>query len=298
MIENALFKVVGAIILILNKLRYSFMSYSSPRVFPITEYEKATEHDIRCVDNWVSLLSDYTQERITIQGKCVLELGPGADFGVGLYLLYKGAFSYSAIDVNDLFRSVPFEFYDRFFARLSAIDLPSKPTLDFVREQFRLASEGTSQQLKYVVRKDFDLRVLADKPLFDLVFSSASFEHFLDVEETVQRLSVVTKPGGIVIAVIDLYTHSRWIRDKDPLNIYRYSDTFYNLCRFHSSPNRVRPDQYRKIFEKNGWGEVKLKSLSKCDPVYLQRVRNSLSEKYRNDAFIDTLYISLCATKL
>ena len=90
----------------------------------------------------------------------------------------------------------------------------------------------------------------------DLVFSQAAFEHFDDVVRTVEQLSIVCKPGATLVAEIDLKTHSRWIRDKDPNNIYRYSNGVYRAFRFRGIPNRVRPYQYRDIFERHGWVNV------------------------------------------
>ena len=51
-------------------------------------------------------------------------------------------------------------------------------------------------------------------------------------------------------------THSRWIRDKDPNNVYRYHERIYRLFDFRGIPNRVRPYRYRRAFERNGWSNV------------------------------------------
>jgi hypothetical protein len=63
------------------------------------------------------------------------------------------------------------------------------------------------------------------------------------------------------VAEIDLKTHSRWIRDHDPNNIYRYSNAIYRALWFRGIPNRVRPYEYRAIFEAHGWTNVRITPL-------------------------------------
>ena len=62
-------------------------------------------------------------------------------------------------------------------------------------------------------------------------------------------------------------THSRWIREKDPLNIYRYSERIYGMFHFKGQPNRVRPHQYRRAFESNGWTNVSITPAQRIDSV-------------------------------
>jgi len=59
------------------------------------------------VDEWLLYLNKYTNNSYTLDGKNVLELGPGSDLGVGLFLLAKGCAQYNAYDVNNLMKSTP-----------------------------------------------------------------------------------------------------------------------------------------------------------------------------------------------
>ncbi len=79
----------------------------------------------------------------------------------------------------------------------------------------------------------------------DLIFSHAAFEHFDDIDATFQKMSDIARPGCKLVSMIDLKTHTRWISDKDPLNIYRYGDLISSLLKFRGTPNRVRPHEYR-----------------------------------------------------
>jgi hypothetical protein len=127
------------------------------------------------------------------------------------------------------------------------------------------------------------------------VFSQAAFEHFDDVERTVEQLSVVCRPGAQIVAEIDLKTHSRWVRDHDPNSIYRYSDSLYRALWFRGIPNRVRPYEYREIFEAHGWSNVVITPLERIsDP----RKLGSVSRRFRDPRNeLDLLSIVFCATK-
>jgi len=231
---------IGLIFLFLNKIRHTIQGYITPRTFPVTEFEKAIEYDFTVVEQWVQHLNNYTgKSKFDLKRKHILELGPGADLGVGIILLMKGAEKYNAIDVNNLVKSVPNEFYGKLFQFMTLITDKQKD-VDFLRSQLTATQFGKSDKLNYVFDKNFNLSIFK-KEKVDIVFSQAAFEHFNCVEKTIEQLSEVVKKGGFLIAEVDLKTHTRWIRDIDPLNIYRYSDFIYNLLRFPGSPNRVRP---------------------------------------------------------
>ena len=148
-----------------------------------------------------------------------------------------------------------------------------------------------------MVSKDFNLVSSIGKSKIDLVFSQAAFEHFDDIKETIAQLNKVCKPGAVLVIEIDLQTHSRWIRDEDPNNIYRYSERLYNLFWFSGIPNRVRPIQYRKVFEDNGWTDIQIKPLSKLDS-------HNKSYSGMNKSFVHSenqmeyLSIIICARKV
>jgi SAM-dependent methyltransferase len=286
--------VVGIGFLALAKTKNMLKGYSSPKPFDVSETEKCAEYDINVVKHWLSHLQKYTHSDTFLPGKNVLELGPGSDLGVGIYLLSMGVAKYNACDVNDLLEGTPDRFYRFFLARLKSDN--SQANMDLLEKQLNEAIAGRPSQLNYVVRNDFDLVSAFGTNSIDLVFSQAAFEHFDDIDTTVAQLSKVCRPGAVVVAEIDLKTHSRWIRDKDPNNIYRYSRNVYEAFWFRGIPNRVRPYQYKETFERFGWTDVSIISLSRLDG------RNS-NISGLNGSFVgdinqmDYLFIMLCARK-
>jgi hypothetical protein len=114
------------------------------------------------------------------------------------------------------------------------------------------------------------------------------------VPKTVAQLSVVCKPGAIIVAEVDLKTHSRWIRDKDPNNIYRYSNAVYNALWFRGIPNRLRPYQYREMFESHGWTDASTLALER-----IADRANAFAPQFRDARNqMDFLSMVLCAKKI
>jgi hypothetical protein len=111
------------------------------------------------------------------------------------------------------------------------------------------------------------------------------------------QLARVCRPKALFAAEIDLQTHSRWIRDADPLNIYRYPDPLYAAMRFAGSPNRLRPSDYEKLLAAHGWSEVHLYPRRVLDPSYVGRVEPTLAARFRGDLErLGWLSVVACAT--
>ena len=219
----------GVLFLGLAKVKNMVQGYSSPKPFSLNEIENCIKYDIKVVDIWVERLQEYisSDNADILKGKRILELGPGSDLGVGLYLLSKNVAEYNAIDVNDLVQSVPKEFYVSFISHLKKNN--SDIDESFLKNELENTREGNNNKLNFVCREDFDIVNALDSREIDIIFSQAAFEHFDDIDEAIQAISSVAVKGAKAVVLIDLKTHSRWIRDKDPNNIYRYPKWFYDL---------------------------------------------------------------------
>jgi len=255
-LKNGFYFLAGLLFLALAKAKNRMKGYSSPKPFDLSESGRCVAYDIQVVEAWLSHLRRYAGASVKMAGKQVLELGPGSDLGVGITLLSKDCVQYNACDVNPLMETVPDSLYEELVEKLLAEN--DSLDVEFLRRQWMDARVGKSSRLRYVVDPHFDLLSTFGKESIDLVFSQAAFEHFDDMDKTVSKLSAICKPGAVLIAEIDLKTHSRWIRDRDPNNIYRYSRWLYRLFAFRGIPSRMRPFQYREIFERHGWTDIQL----------------------------------------
>lgn len=288
-LRDPVYFAAGMVFLALAKAKNLLRGYSSPKPFDIAETQRCIDYDELVVQDWMQALARYNGGNTDVSGKSVLELGPGSDLGIGLLLLARGARDYNACDVNNLVATTPRKFYDKLFEHLAA---GGRANIDHLREQLDKRSSGVPSLLNYVVRNDFDLSAAFGDGKIDLVFSQAAFEHFDDVDKVVRQLSGVCKPGAMIVAEIDLKTHSRWIRDKDPNNIYRYPDLIYRTFWFRGIPNRVRPYQYRAAFERHGWGRIEIIPRTRLEepPSVSRRFRGEINQ-------MDCLTFILCATK-
>ncbi len=279
-----------------NKLRYALLGYRRPRDFSPAQIDRCVKYDFEVVENWLAYLNAYLGKPADIAGKNILEPGPGQDLGVGLILLAKGARKYNAIDAHDLLAQSSESFYEALFRRLEDNGL-DKSSLEELQDQLERTQSGRADRLNYICREDFDLSVLAGEAV-DFVLSQAAFEHFDDVHRTIRQLTGVVRPGAVFLAVIDLQTHTRRLRERDPLNIYRYSDYYYRLCRYAGQPNRFRPVEYQEVLADNGWGDIQIRPLALLDSDYLRQVRPHLNGKFIDeDNQMEYLTVVICATK-
>lgn len=292
--------MAGLGFLSLARARHTLKGYTTPkpRRRGADPYGQLADYDRRVVDHWLEWLARATgrDADAVLEGKTVLELGPGEDLGVGLYLLARGAGRYLAVDAHPLALAAPAAFYDRFFEHLARL----RPEVETgrLREILKAAEAGTSDRLRYIVRPDFDLVAALEGTTVDLIFSQAAFEHFDDIPETIRRISTVAAPGARLVAEIDLQTHSRWIRDRDPNNIYRYPEGLYRLFRFRGIPNRVRPHQYQAELAANGWKDVTFTPLTVLSDRHHQPGPEALSRPFRSpESRMHILTGMLCARK-
>jgi SAM-dependent methyltransferase len=291
---NSFYRLAGIAFLLLSKVKAALRGYRAPKPFTTAEWARSANYDITVVDNWLRHLVTYAAST-SVVNKNVLELGPGSDLGTGLYLLSKQVSQYVAVDINNLVQNAPCELYDALF---DLIENRGDTNTDSLRQELRLAQAGTGRRLRFVCSPCFDLTSSVQGGFIDLVFSQAAFEHFEDFNQFAKDLDSVTRPGAILVAEVDLQAHSRWIRDKDPLNIYRYSDPVYRLLRCSGSPSRLRPYQYKAALERCGWSNVHIKPSTVLDEKRFAEVKNSLAKQFRGDYNqMEQLSIILCAMK-
>ncbi|MFC3691394.1 methyltransferase domain-containing protein [Chenggangzhangella methanolivorans] len=203
-------------------------------------------HDV--FDSWRRFLPDD----FDLRGKDVLELCPGSSRGAGVLFLAHGARSYRAVDIFQLAARETADFHELVLDCLPQGD--ARPE-DIERARQIVRSPG-SDLFTYATGRDFDVVRLAGGRSFDLIVSCAAFEHYDDIEKTIADCTEVARPGCQSAHIVDFQTHSRWIREHDPNNIYRYPESLYRLFFFPGQPNRRRPKDYERAFRANGWSDV------------------------------------------
>ena len=291
-IQNIMLFLVGYILLILSKIKVIVGGYKDPRTFSASDIDRVIEYNFSVIDRWLAYLKKHSGDS-DISGKQILELGPGSDLGIGITLLALGAKKYNACDVNPLLRQTPMKFYERLFKRLKE----DRYEVAEIENHLTLFVKNEESNLNYVVNPDFDLQKNFEEKSIDLVFSQAAFEHFDDVNDTISGLSWVSKKGASLVALVDLQAHSRWVRDKDPNNIYRFPKWLYRLAWYKGIPNRIRPFEYEKILASNGWGNINISSLKSEEGGDM--VNRGLNKDFQGkENEMNILTIMITATKI
>lgn len=294
--NNAFLHTAGAAILIANYIRHTIEGYTDPRGFSSAEITRAVTYDFSVAASWSTHLREYTQNKITFENKHVLELGPGADLGIGAIILAQGAARYTAFDKHNLISHTPRKLYEHLVAAPKFPKSAYSPSE--ILQQIDKAPTVAPDRFVYHVDPKFRINTITPTSPVDIVCSQAAFEHFDDIPQIARELSTIIRSGGILISEIGLQTHSRWIRDLDPLNIYRYTNWFYDACKFVGSPNRLRPYEYIQSFATAGWSNIKVVPLQVLSSEYITHVRVHLSSRFQNDTNeLPILTFMLLATK-
>jgi SAM-dependent methyltransferase len=102
-------------------------------------------------------------------------------------------------------------------------------------------------------------RLPFDSGRFDSVWSHTAFEHLRYPEVTVQECFRVLRPGGAMVAHIDLGDHTYYGSEPPaPLRLFeclRYPGWLWRLMKWNRSSyvNRLRKSQWKRLFEEAGF---------------------------------------------
>jgi SAM-dependent methyltransferase len=160
-----------------------------------------------------------------VDGKDILEIGPGHTLEVLEYALAHGARSCAAADVA--------EYVSEERVRRSGIT-------------YRLYQ---GQELPY------------DSEQFDLVWSYNTFEHLRYPEVTAAECHRVLRKGGLFVAQIDLGDHSSYhlsYGPRDPSKLFeclKYPRWLWNIMRWNRSSyvNRLRKSEWLQLFQQKSF---------------------------------------------
>lgn len=288
MLRDVFYWNLGIVILFLNKIRYTLRGYRTPRPFAVTDVAKVIAYDNEVVDRWQKILEEHGVAHPFVD-KDVLELGPGADLGNALLLIERGAKSYTAIDANNLITQAPQHLYDAFFESMQN-PAAAKTALEAFQR-------GEPSSIRFVHDAAFNFAQLPSSSI-DLVLSNAAFEHFDNVPRVLQHVDRVVRPGGMLCIHVDLQTHTRVIRDRDPLNIYRFPEWLYSKLHFTGIPNRVRPATYEKTLRVLGWRDIFIMPVTEIPTHDVSKLASGVHQSFRHEGEgLRTLSFMLFARK-
>ncbi|MEZ0229375.1 MAG: class I SAM-dependent methyltransferase [Planctomycetota bacterium] len=202
-----------------------------------------------------------TRHKGGLKGLRLLELGPGHTVGPGLLLYAHGVEYYAAADLFPL-AARSSEMYRRLRRRLSRqisflADPALKPALAEILRRYDAAVDTTKPDAVFDASKiDWRCPVDAAKlpfpdASFDVIYSNAAFEHFMDPMAAAKECARVLAPGGVGLHQIDFRDH----RDSSrPLDFLVFDDEEWRRMNADMVcyTNRLRSHDFEEVFAATG----------------------------------------------
>jgi len=216
-----------------------------------------------------------------IQGKVVLEIGPGDSVATALIVSSLGA-KCILIDANN-FISNNLDFYQKLHKKLLNFGL-NPPDIKQSKNISEILQICNSH---YYIEGLSSLKNI-DSESIDLIFSTAVLEHIKlnEFKFTIDELKRVLKPGGLSSHEIDLKDHLNM-----SLNNLRFSEKLWESNLFSESgfyTNRIRYRKIIKIFESSGFKvETISKKIWKDYPLDIK----SINDEFKNES-VEQMLIS------
>jgi SAM-dependent methyltransferase len=208
-----------------------------------------------------------------ITDKMILEIGPGFSLGVAFLAALSGALKVCAVDAYAHLKGPDHEFITSMLHHLVEersfffSDIKNLSDDDFILRFAQVVSKN--QEGRFCFRRD-KIELLfpykAEKlpfqnDTFDLVYTSAAFEHFMAPREAVREMYRITKPGGVHLHSVDLRDHRNF---KKPLEFLTIEEPewqyYYNQIKSttYACTNRLRSPEIIDLFEQEGFKTFKV----------------------------------------
>jgi SAM-dependent methyltransferase len=227
-------------------------------------------------------LSFYNQMRqsgLDAAGLDVLEIGPGTGFGGAVVLAAFGA----RAAVADRWLSPWQDNYHRpYYSHLAQLLTDAHPEAD-VSPIIWLAENGRYEGgVIDLISSQAEILDSATSRRFDAVFSNAVLEHVLDIDQSLQALCRLTRPGGYGFHQVDFRDHRNFDRPLDHLLFAKQA--FERLSqRVHMEyGSQRRPDEYARAFETAGFTIASYTSNESANAAYLEELMAQLTRSMRS----------------
>lgn len=234
----------------------------------------------QCFDDYLEILGIRESERGKfLQGKNIIEYGPGDLPAVAILLIAYGAESVVCVDRFPLVQLslLNQRTLDVMIGRLD--DRQRERALSCFRIPGDYASGFNPDRICYEIHP----RGLSGKKQWaDLLISRAALEHVNDLGATLDDMCQAMKPQhGQSVHQVDLKSHG--LHRRNPLDFLAWPDWLWKLmygCK--GFPNRLRVDSYRRILEQLNMDIIRLEPTEHFDEGDIKAVRPALSKGFRN----------------
>jgi len=212
----------------------------------------------KTTDIYKDIILKTFQEENWLNGKKVLEIGPGSHLAIPLSFIAAGATKVVSIDKYGevKFRQKEQQVYEKILSRLSD---HKKANLTGLVQGLNLkrASDLDTFVLNYLPDLAIDSTEIFNrlsKESFDLIVSFNTLEHIKDIRIAFQNMKMLLKKDGIFIHKVDATSHYAISRyTKNSLAQLIFSDRVFDLMFFNrNAPTRRLLSDYQRISEDEG----------------------------------------------
>lgn len=221
-------------------------------------------------------------EGIEPDGKTILELGPGINFGSALLLACYGA---RPIVADRFLANWDLAYHPKFYTALRTRLAARCASADLRPLDWMLERNGcTNDDISRVWRGAEDLQGVPDSGV-DIVFSNAVLEHLFDLPAACRELGRVSKPLAWGFHQVDFRDHLDFAR---PLEYLLLADQQFRrmfAARHGEGGSQWRPTEMARLFETAGFDAVRFDINMTAEEEYLREFEPRLREaasRYRN----------------
>lgn len=203
-----------------------------------------------------------------------LEILQNAVMGIPPIARLAGRYHRTGLNADQAAARQVFELYCRFepVAEMDVLEIGPGQTLEVLEQALAAGAKSCTAvdvveyvPLDHAGRKRIDYRVYDGKHLpfaseqFDCIWSHTAFEHLRYPKVTVMECFRLLRPGGRMVARVDLGDHSFYGREvPSPWNLFhclRYPAWLWRLMKWNRSSyvNRLRKSEWKRLFEEAGF---------------------------------------------
>ncbi|MFO7558533.1 MAG: methyltransferase domain-containing protein [Desulfobacterales bacterium] len=242
-------------------------------------------------EGYVNLLSEASAQ---LDGKVVLEIGPGINFGSAMILLCHGA---KKALISDLYLSFwDSAYHPVFYAELRKWLAENRSGLDLAPLDKMIEKSGYDPDI--IACYESPLEDLSDIPSdsVDIIFSNAVLEHVLDLEMAFEELARISRIGALGFHQVDFRDHRDFSKPLEYLLMgdFEFEEMLYE--RHGECGNRFRPHEMQAILEKKGFAISKFTASDFASDKYLDefipRLKASANSMYKNFSKKELMTIS------
>lgn len=252
----------------------------------------------QCFDDYFQILNVKPAEVTAyLEGKRVLEYGPGNILGMALLMIAHGAGGVICVDRFPLLSSSEhnIQALQHIVNRLDGVARIRANSC--FREAGNPASGFREECIRYLVTPN-GLSDLTDA--VDLIISRAVLEHVNDLSATFNDMHRALCDNGVAVHQVDLKSHG--LHQKNPLDFLTWPPHLWKwMYSAKGVPNRWRVDRYRQVISESGLRTILIKPTLLADNHDVAAVRSYLAKPFRSIANEDLSWLGfwlVCCKRL